>query len=90
MVGGCSDYFCNKGTTQTELINGFNKHVCNPPPPFPSQQGRYGMVGVYTGGGSTLFCGGSEIGVPREETVKDDCYRYFLYSLIHIIGTKTF
>ena len=72
VVGGCSDYYCTTGTNHSELINPFAEIRCKEPSPFPSERGRYGMIGVYLGMGKALFCGGKDI---REEEVKDDCYR---------------
>ena len=72
MVGGCSDNYCSKGINNVELIDPFAKPMCQEPQPFPSEEGRYGMIGVYLGHGNTLFCGGKDI---KENDVKDDCYR---------------
>ena len=72
VVGGCSNNYCTAGTNHTELIDPFDETRRQERHPFPSVDGRYGMIGVYLGGGNALFCGGKDI---KEEKIKDDCYR---------------
>ena len=69
IVGGST----SSGTNHTELIDiTSSKPLCQEPPAFPSQKGRFGMIGMYLGNGSTLFCGGRD---NKDAKVKKDCYR---------------
>ena len=66
-----------EGLNHTELIDPFDPQPICPghePPAFPSVEGRYGLVGVYLGGGTTMFCGGKENHEPKD--VRNDCFKY--------------
>ena len=48
-------------------------------PDFPSNYGRYGMVGSYIGKETVIFCGGTENFI---EKVQKDCFRYQFMMLL--------
>ena len=72
IVGGNSKLNINK----TEFIDPFtNTRQCMNETilkPFPSPNGRFGMVSTYLGNGYSVFCGGQD---NLNSTVFKDCFR---------------
>jgi len=73
IVGGYSIFNAN----EPEFIDPFtNSRQCmneTSLKPFPSPNGRIGMVSAYLGNGNSVFCGGKD---NLNSTVFKDCYRY--------------
>ena len=74
IVGGKSD--ATSHTNHTEIIDPVaDMPSCNEPARFPSEYGRFAMVGTYLSNASSVFCGGTSNDQHHTNaTVFNDCY----------------